>query len=291
MEQSLREFCIETQRQALLAEWDTEKNGSATPDTVSYRSQKAAWWRCSKGHSWKTRISTRSRSRGADCPFCTGKLVIPGETDLASTHPELAAQWHPTLNEDLTPQQISAGSKKAVWWQCDKGHAWQARLSSRVEGNGCPYCANRAVLPGFNDLSSQEPEVTAQWHPTLNDPLSPEQVSRYSNQRVWWQCDKGHAWQAPVFSRTAEQKGCPYCTGKKILAGWNDLQTREPEVAAQWHPTLNGELTPQQVSAGSKKRVWWQCANGHVWQAFIYSRTGNQRCGCPVCAGTVRKPR
>ena len=71
----------------------------------------------------------------------------------------------------------------------------------------------------------------------------------------------------------------------------NDLATLEPEVAREWHPTLNGALTPDKVTAGSHRRVWWQCANGHVWKALIYSRAGVQKCGCPVCAGKVRQPR
>ena len=85
--------------------------------------------------------------------------------------------------------------------------------------------------------------------------------------------------------------GCPYCAGKKVLAGFNDLATTEPEIAAQWHPALNGALTPRMVTAGSHKKVWWLCAEGHVWKAAIYSRTGKQRRGCPVCSGVVNGKR
>lgn len=62
-------------------------------------------------------------------------------------------------------------------------------------------------------------------------------------------------------------------------------------MAAQWDSELNGELTPQMVTAGSHKRVWWRCAEGHVWQALIYSRTGRQKSGCPICAGMFGKKR
>lgn len=84
---------------------------------------------------------------------------------------------------------------------------------------------------------------------------------------------------------------CPYCAGKKVLAGFNDLVTTEPEIAAQWHHTLNGSLTPQMVTAGSHKKAWWLWAEGHVWKAAIYSRAGKQRHGCPVCAGVVNGKR
>ena len=83
--------------------------------------------------------------------------------------------------------------------------------------------------------------------------------------------------------------GCPYCAGKKVLKGFNDLATLEPKVAESWHPTLNGRLTPETVTVGSRRKVWWQCPEGHVWKAVVYSRAGRQRAGCPVCAGRVKE--
>ena len=68
---------------------------------------------------------------------------------------------------------MAAGSHKSVWWQCEKGHTWQAMVKSRVEGCGCPVCANRATIPGFNDLATTEPALAAQWHPTKNGALTP----------------------------------------------------------------------------------------------------------------------
>lgn len=85
--------------------------------------------------------------------------------------------------------------------------------------------------------------------------------------------------------------GCPYCAGRKVLPGFNDLATLEPKVAAQWHPTLNGTLTPQMVTTGTHRKVWWECDLGHVWRAAIYSRTGLKKCGCPICAGRISKKR
>ena len=73
----------------------------------------------------------------------------------------------------------------------------------------------------------------------------------------------------------------PHCI--RDTQGW----TLEPEIAAEWHPTLNGALTPGMVTDGSRKKVWWQCSMGHVWKSVIYPRTGAQQCGCPVCAGKV----
>ncbi len=75
---------------------------------------------------------------------------------------------------------------------------------------------------------------------------------------------------------------------KKVLPGFNDLATLETKVAAQWHPNLNGALTPQMVTTGSHRRAWWQCDYGHVWKAVVYARAGSQN-GCPVCAGVAKR--
>ncbi len=121
-------------------------------------------------------------------------------------------------------------------------------------GADCPVCAGKQVLPGENDLASTFPALAAQWHPTQNGPLAPSQVSPYSNRKVWWRCELGHNYTAAVAARAAGGSGCPYCAGRKVLAGFNDLSTRAPALAAQWHPTLNGALTPEQVTTGSHKK-------------------------------------
>ena len=161
-------------------------------------------------------------------------------------------QWHPVRNRGVTPDEVPAGSHRHVWWMCKQGHEWQAEVRCRtLYGNGCPFCANRAVLPGFNDLATLYPELAAEWHPTKNGALTPEQVLAGSEKRVWWQCGRGHAWQTSVSTRTRANCRCPVCAGRTVLAGENDLATLSPELAAEWHPTLNGALTPDMVTAGS----------------------------------------
>ena len=158
-------------------------------------------------------------------------------------------------------------------------------ISSRAQGSGCPVCAGKKIIPGENDLASQYPAIAKEWHPTKNGTLTPDHIAPASNRKVWWICDKGHEHQAVVSTRTQRNGGCPYCANKRVLPGFNDLATKYPEIAAQWHPTMNGSLTPDHVLPGSRKKVWWQCRSGHVWQAVVYSRTGNQLSGCPVCSG------
>lgn len=271
-------------------QWHPTKNGSSRPEHYLPGSHKSVWWQCRHGHEWKALI--KSRVEGNGCPVCANRVVIPGENDLATCQPELAAQWHPEKNGRLKPSQVVCGSSRKVWWRCGRGHEWQADIQSRAAGKGCPVCSGRVIVPGENDLESSAPDIAAQWHAEKNGLLRPSQVAVYSNRQVWWRCELGHEWKSTIYSRTFSQSACPYCTGRKVLAGFNDLQTLEPRVAAQWHPTLNAPLEPDMVMPGCRKRVWWRCADGHEWKAIIYSRTGTQRCGCPVCAGkTPRKYR
>ncbi len=148
-------------------------------------------------------------------------------------------------------------------------------------------CSGKKLLAGFNDLAAVSPRLAREWHPTKNGKVTPKEITSSSNKRVWWQCSLGHEWKTSVYSRTGLQTQCPYCTNRKVLKGFNDLATLEPKIASQWHPDLNGSLTPEQVTVGSKKKIWWICPEGHVWKTAVYPRTGSGKTGCPVCAGNV----
>ena len=281
---------LATRCPALATQWHPNRNGALTPAQVLPGSHRRVWWICEKGHVWQAQV--KSRVAGCGCPVCANREVFSAENSLATTFPQLAAQWHPSRNQPLQPTQVAPGTRKRVWWQCEKGHEWRAAVSSRTSGgSGCPVCAGRQVQPGENDLESQFPDLALQWHPDRNGMLTPSQVTPASNRKVWWQCPLGHAYEASVSARTMNGSGCPYCAGKRVLPGFNDLATLDPDVAKQWHLTLNGSLTPEQVTAGSRRKIWWCCQQGHVWKAAVYSRTGAQHCGCPVCAGKVRRRR
>lgn len=281
---------LASQMPELAAQWHPTKNRGVTPADIPLGSHHKAWWICDRGHEWQAMV--KSRANGTGCPVCANRRLLSGENDLAATYPDLACQWHPSKNGKLTPRDIVAGSHKKVWWTCERGHEWQATVASRTSGGaGCPVCAGKLVIPGENDLASQFPAIAAEWHPTRNGSLAPDGVSPYSNRKVWWRCSLGHDYQAGVGARTINGSGCPYCAGRRVLAGFNDLASLEPQVAAQWHPTLNEGLTAEMVTARSHRKVWWTCPSGHIWKAVIYSRAGPQRAGCPVCAGKVKRSR
>lgn len=212
------------------------------------------------------------------------KLVV-GVNDLGTVNPELAAQWHPTKNGAMTPQDVGIGSNKKIWWMGDCEHEWESRIDSRSNGAGCPKCAGQIVQIGFNDLATVDPELAAQWHPILNGVVTSQDTTLSSGRSAWWICPLLHEWRAIVASRSSGT-GCPTCAGKIVQIGFNDLATVNPELAAQWHPTKNGVRTPQGATKGFRQKAWWVCDSGHEWEAVINSRSrGN---GCPKCsAGTT----
>jgi hypothetical protein len=273
---------LSTKNPKLAKEWHPTKNEDLTPNDVSLYSNKKVWWQCNKGHEWQATISSRSIRNG--CPYCSNNKVCI-DNCLSTTNPELAKEWHPTKNINLTPNDVTAGSSKKVWWKCNDGHEWESSLNYRDRKGYCPYCRETKwaypVSEG-NCLSTINPELVKQWHPTKNEGLSPQNFRAGSGKMVWWQCRKGHEWEESIRKRNRGMC-CPYCIPED-----NSLSAVSSELTKQWHPTKNGELTPSDVAAGSNKKAWWQCNEGHEWKATINSRSSSGN-GCPYCYNESKK--
>jgi hypothetical protein len=268
----------------LASEWHPVKNGDLTPQMVTARSSRLAWWRDAAGHEWNAVIV--SRANGAGCPVCTSRSVVAGFNDLATTNSVFAAQWHPTMNGHLTPAGLTASSHTPVWWMCALGHEWQVSPNARSD-NGCPVCSGKQVLRGFNDLATTRPDLAIEWHPSKNGALIPQAVTVMSGKRVWWLCPRGHEWEARIADHSFGY-GCPVCSNQQVQAGFNDLSTTRPDLASRWHPTKNGDLTPQMITQKSGRRAWWLCERDHEWEATLADRSNGA--GCPDCAEPGFKP-
>lgn len=264
------------------AEWHPTKNTKIL-SSVMYASRYNAWWICKKKHEWQVKVSSRTNYL-TGCPYCSGNRVLVGFNDLSTTHAQLANEWHPTKNGGLKPEEVSNGSGRKIFWIGKCGHTWEQAIVKRTRNDtGCPYCCGQRALKNFNDLTTTHPQIAAEWHPTKNNMFTLETISYGSSKKPWWQCDKGHEWEATVRHRTISLSACPYCANKKVLVGFNDLATMHPGVAAEWHPTKNGEIFPEQFTRGSSKKAWWKCDKKHEWEAAISSRS-SRGSGCPICS-------
>lgn len=331
----------------LAAQWHPTMNPGLSPDDVDTSHTGDVWWVCLVGHEFRAQLSSRARY-GTGCPVCANKRVRPGVNDLASLASELAAEWHPSRNGDMTPEVVAPGYKGPVWWLLSCGHWFERSPSQRRADPRCPVCVDKRVYPGQNDLATLRPDLAAElapgqdasqirasstaarvewvracghtytaspadrvnagappcrqcaeprkvdraglpmvadvpalltlWDSDANAGLDPAQVKAGDNRTlIWWRCQQGHRWQRRP--RT-QKENCGVCAGKELLAGVTDLATVAPGLAAEWHPTKNGDLGPGDVLPQSNRKVWWLGLCGHEWEAKVANRFRGS--GCPA---------
>jgi hypothetical protein len=205
--------CLATLCPNVADQWHKTKNGDLTAKGVTARSGRKAWWKCdvAEDHEWQAIIA--NRTNGSGCPSCAG-VQVSVTNSLLSQFSDVAAQWHKTKNGILKPDMVTARNNQMVWWKCEVAddHEWQAIISNRTAGSGCPSCYGRQVSV-TNCLASLNSEVAAQWHPTRNGRLTAHDVTAGSHRKCWWQCiaNPDHEWQATVLSRTYGT-GCSLCS-------------------------------------------------------------------------------
>lgn len=198
---------------------------------------------------------------------------------------ELMKQWDWEKNNELglDPSKISIGTGLKAYWKCLICHEWEGNIRDRIRSKGsCPYCSNKKVLVGFNDLWTTHPHVASQ----LVNPQDGYEITIGSKRRVQWFCYLKHKWFSnPYEINRSKGKGCPYCSNQKILKGYNDLWSTDPELAIQ----LFDQTVGYKYSRGSHVKVWWKCDKDHLYLSMIKHRTiiGTQ---CPKCSNQVSLP-
>ena len=244
------------------------------PTCVTFSSNLNKQWKCKFGHIWKANINNRT-SQSMGCPYCSGRFALAGFNDLATTHPEIAREMH--LSD---PREFTFGSGKKVKWKCDLGHIWTSSVAQRMRVD-CPTCHIRvkSIVVGKNDLETTHPHIAIQ-----ANGWDPKSVSAGSGEKLPWKCNKGHVWVAAVGKRTSvDPRNCPVCSNQRVLAGYNDLKSTHPEIAANamgWDPRL--------VVAGSNKKMNWKCSKGHTYSAAVNSVV--RGASCLVCCNQVIQP-
>lgn len=128
---------------------------------------------------------------------------------LASVHPELIPEWS-EKNLPLTPDKITFGSNKRVWWKGACGHEWETSVKARSKGEKCPICSGARVIEGINDLATLKPLLAQEW--SEKNELKPTEVSVASHKKIIWKCIKR-------LRKMALAKGCNFSisNGTQIL--------------------------------------------------------------------------
>jgi len=258
----------------IAAEWAYDLNAPLSPEHFRPQANKKVWWRCKNGHTWKTTLNIRV-CQGTGCPVCPRPVFkVKDERNLAILNPSLASEWHPEKNGDIRPEDIRPKSNKKIWWKCNKGHEWQASVSSRASGSSCPYCCGRYATK-INNLASKYPELLKEWDIEKNNNLNPSELTPHVGKKVWWRCNKGHSWQAIIYNRSKNGAGCPICAQENAR--------RYSIEDIQGIANKRGGKCLSKKYTNSKVKLKWRCKEGHIWEAradgVIYDGKW-----CPVCA-------
>lgn len=264
----------------LVSEW-SESNESSPHNFVS-GSNTSVEWKCSNGHVWMAPIA--SRSKGAGCRKCFFQKAK--EDDLWNNRrTKFLKDERPELFYEVLDKKkndsISFSSHKKIDWKCHLGHVYELAPNVRVGGRGCPYCAGRKVLVGFNDIASKLPDLVDQ----LVNP-SDGKFAFWIREPVEWKhiTENGieHVWSMTAQSR-ADGGGCTVCSSKTIVAGVNDVATTHPEIAAQW--ATSNTIKPTEVTRGNSSRIDFICPKGHEWSTSVKAATSG-KASCIDCKPT-----
>lgn len=225
------------------------------------------------------------------------------ERTFATERPDMLVDWDYAANSE-GPETFGVSSGERVWWRCHIcGHQWQASVVGRIRNAapGCRSCTRKAPTPPplGGSLEDLHPDIAAEVAPDLNDGRTGADFLPGSNWVIWWRCHRSHTWSQSIEHRTNRGHGCREC--RKINGHYipspatlAESLASEPEIAAWWHPTRNGSVTPRDVGLGSFHRAWWLCPDcGHEWQTTVANRI-KQRSGCRDCYHVstrgIRKP-
>ena len=320
----LETYCIANNRKELLEEWDYTKNNGLKPSDICFGTGKKIWWIGKCGHSYSASPNKRTKDN-TGCPYCCNShaKLLTGFNDLATTNPELVSSWDYEKNGQLLPTMVMKGQHIKVWWKGICGHSWQASVYHRVQGRGCPICrkesktsfpeqaifyyvqkcfpdaenSNISVLRGKElDIYIPSQKVGIEfdgsyWHSNKAKDEKKNDLCEKAGIRLFRirdiQCP-------PLFPNPVVQiidynpqtNDCPYCSGHKVLSGFNDLAHQHPQLIKEWNFEKNS-FSPENVTSHSGKKAWWKCDKGHEWQATIDSRSNGV--GCPYCKGTYKK--
>lgn len=285
-------------------EWDWELNGELRPEDFTPFACKSVNWKClkNKDHKWNQKINTRTCGKGG-CPFCD-KIRINHTNSLATTHPEIAKQFHPTKNGKKTASNVPASHSCKTWWLCDKGHEFFATpYNVAIMGRGCKICLaedtyeqrpikntnpkrkqnKTGKLTKENNLLVNRPDLAEQFDLEKNPGITPDRIHPWSHTKFWWKCENKHSWLASPDQR--QKCGCPYCSGNKP-SPTNNLGLADPNIVAEFDYEKN-DFKPEDVTLNSKKPVVWKCLKcKENWKAIVCSRT-KLKSGCPRCSNKI----
>lgn len=273
---------LSTKFPAIAAQLDRERNDSACLVDIRPGSHRKLYWLCEKQHSYLASPANRTIGKSG-CPICQNRQIVRGINDIATTHPALVAEWHPSYLLQCPPTKVGAANKTRLPWLCVNGHEFWAPIFERAQGRGCPECRKQPSSLGVDDLTITHPQLAAEWS-EKNGTRKPSDFTYGSKETAIWTCPAGHSYTMRI-ERRASGYNCKLCSSRKLVSGINDLATTQPILVREYHPTLNSK--PASEIFGSNTKLWWRCiAAEHLYAQTVPHRIESH--GCPECPPELR---
>ena len=283
------------------------------PTAIPYRSNQYLIWKCPNcSYEWSAAVTSVVNSyrkhRRTGCPRCAGKILIVGENDAATLDPIAASCWDSEHNLDQLSDHLSS-DLEYKWWICSKCKDSFKRQICVMCRNGtthlCEPCSKieasknrfKKVTETGNNLLEKNPEIAKYWDYERNDDR-PEDYTPNSEKMKWWICSRcNKPYQSMIIVRTRENSTeCFACSRKRggektrinaLQNGANTLAKKYPGLAKQWHPSLNGNLSPSDIPPNYAEKIWWYCDTcKQSWDRSPAVRIRNGDSDpCPICSG------
>lgn len=278
----LTDYCKVNNSLEIIDSWITDLNNRKISE-ITHSSHYRAHWQCSKDvtHMWITEVYNRIKKT---CPYCSNRLVHTSNSleTYFKNNSQIEEMWNKELNLE-TPDQIIATTFTKFQWYCKKcDHSWK----SSPRGVTCPVCTNRILKTGINDFVTKFPKLSKEWS-KLNKVAAKEYLPS-TKDRVFWDCSQcGGGWNSILEQRTVKNVQCSYCSHQKLLSGYNDFWTKNPQLHSEWS-ALN-TIDPTKIFSNNQDKALWICSTcNRNWTTSIASRAKGS--GCIYCNGKVVIP-
>ena len=249
----------------LLDEWDYSKN-TISPFEITAGSKEKVWWICKIGHSWQDSLTHRVHDKRY-CPKCSKQLK--------TSFPEQAIYFY-------FKQVTNAKNRASVYGK--EIDIYLEDIKIGIEYNGRYWHRNRKEndIDKINFFNNLGINIITVVEGDCND--IKDNIITYCKDLNFaiFSLFKMCKIKPPIID--IEKHRIKIYEQYIQIRRENNLVVKFPDIAAEWHPTKNGQLKPEMFGYSSNKTVWWQCSNcKKEWKSKINTRTSKNKCKCASC--------
>ena len=225
------------------------------------------------------------------CPYCQGKLPIPGKTSFGALYPKELEEWDYVINNTDPFIEFPSSNTYAAWRCFDCNILYNAPIHEKIKNkNLCPNCncKNPVTKEFYNYVISE-----------LNDTAENDAEHIYSTYKspILWKCnDCSYTWLSSIYDRLYNDTNCPYCNGRLAIPGKTSFMAKHSNLMIEWNVLLNLLfIDPDEILEDNSSDAWWTCQTCNKnylmspQKRILYEK--RRQDSCPYCKGYRRKKR